>query len=371
VEQLLAGGLSSLQLDRRFMMKYQKEMAEPGFFERFLDALSQDKGCMLTVFLSDAFLEKFSLQDLCRLLTTVGTSLRRLQTLRLYCCQQQTRVPVSVIAATVMNLPQLEGLIITRSLQLLSDQDVQLLANALQDHPGLSEVKFLDLSVGKDENTGKAGTTAIVQVDPLEPMLLDEDVEVEESAANNKNETIPTVATGAVSLDPLLFAIASIPRLETVDMTMNPSAKRWMKTVEPATLAVLCKSPHLQDLSLWEFGLQDEHLEAMQPVIIQHPTLQFLSLRRNPGISSTAWHQFYDGLEHGYTLCYLYNDDAEMSDVASTFLGLNLLGRGRLFQQEQPDEDEWFEFLGLVSDCTDSLFTLLKADPAALLPDIR
>jgi hypothetical protein len=176
-------------------------------------------------------------------------------------------------------------------------------------------------------------------------------------------------------LDPVLLALASLPQLETVDISLSkpvpifqprhglhrPQASRAKPVVVGASASRRCyfsgralgvffqKARRLQDCTLWDVGLEDEHflssphqqnhcllLSALQ----FHPRLQFLSLRGNPGLTRNGWWKFYKMLLHGnYTLKSLFHDGGFGEDVEQAMdhvLYWNLLGRGRLFSSSSP-----------------------------------
>jgi hypothetical protein len=137
--------------------------------------------------------------------------------------------------------------------------------------------------------------------------------------------------------------------------------------------------------------------------MMSHENLQFLSLRRNAGITGAAWCRFYRALEHGcYCLHSLYNDHADglagchpammvhqqhhtttlssssCDDDASTttsavavaeiYLGLNNLGRGELLRATHDNGNEekkeaWFAMLDSIADSPAALYAMISQHP--------
>lgn len=213
------------------------------------------------------------------------------------------------------------------------DDDVQVLAASLREHPTLRDIKLLDLfllSVDTvvDDNDGVIGDAFAAN-------------------ATNKNNSGSTS-----SLDPIVTALSTIRQLESVDISLSTTSSRCGVVAPMAAAAVrggttggggggdgvvvgnqqndphddsdgvlitpralqalLTNCQSLTDVTLWNCALVDAHLEAIGAALQRHETLQFLSLRRNANIGSAAWCHFYRRtLEHCYSLQSLYSDHAD------------------------------------------------------------
>jgi hypothetical protein len=162
-----------------------------------------------------------------------------------------------------------------------------------------------------------------------------------------------------MTLDPLVLALSTIPNLQTVDVTVAPEfAPQLGRLSDTSFRSLFTKCPYLQDVSLWEFGLDNRHMAVLKEAVPSHRCLQFLSLRRNGNITADGWQTVSDMMELNTTLVSLYyDDDATASSTTATttttttsttatadsseyladlherirlFLWLNQLGRGGL-----------------------------------------
>lgn len=297
------------------------------------------------------------------LLQTLSRTCPNLHSLRLFSAGTDAHLSVPALAAFVQTCPTLQRLFLKRSLKLNSSLEVQILADALRDHPALQQINMLDLQL--------AATTG-----------------------------------GVVSLDPLMEALCTIPTLETVDLSLSSSSSsssggKEQEQSESCSNSTPAFSPHLltalldgcpllTDISLWDCHLQDAHLQALAPALQRHQRLQFLSLRRNGALSEAAWCRFYHELEFCYCLQTLFNDHVEFSHLhhpsvlqhcangdetaraataAELYLGLNQLERGDLLSREQQQQggnkederEEWIEFLGSISDSEAALYYMVRS----------
>lgn len=173
-------------------------------------------------------------------------------------------------------------------------------------------------------------------------------------------------------IDEIIRALADLPTLQSVDVTLFTASTCKTTFVSPKTLHALLRSPNLGSLSLWGCGIQDYHLEVLQ----QSNKLNFLSLRRNPQIAD--WKPFYQSLETNVNLKALYNDHADLMScmhptlpnhspdsaetaavvAAEVCLALNRLGRG----EEECDED-FYDMIEAVNESYTALYYLLRCRP--------
>lgn len=140
-------------------------------------------------------------------------------------------------------------------------------------------------------------------------------------------------------LDPLLEAVGSIPHLESFDSSIrNVKCITKRPLIKPETLRrFLQNASHLMEVTLWNWSLEDAHIiEGLVPGLLSdHSNVQFLSLRRNPRISSLAWRSLYGIVEHKAALAFIISDTAFIpSDRQLFFLDLNQRGRRHLLAEK-------------------------------------
>ena len=169
-----------------------------------------------------------------------------------------------------------------------------------------------------------------------------------------------------LTLDPILEALATVPRLEMINLT--PAHQPTRQRLSDAALVRLLRIPTLQDVTLWCMGLDDQHLEALQGVLPTHPALVFLSLRNNAGITAAGWHTLCDMVQQNYVLRSVYTDEL-VAPTAETHLQ-NLLywnqcGRGELLASDDPTV--WQETVVRWKDNPTALYYLVRQGHARWL----
>ena len=206
----------------------------------------------------------------------------------------------SVLKEVIQASPQLEQLIICDgsmweeppadiAFALTSRQQVDELASTIRYHPSLVEVSFQECFVASH-----------------------------------------------LSLDPIVAAMATLPRLEMINITLTQSS---VQRLLDASIVKLFEVQTLQDVTLWSMGLDDEHMQAIRDVLPLHPCLVFLSLRCNPKISSKGWQTLCEMVEQNFVLRSVYTDEIvppERENLLQTFLYWNQCGRGSLLQSHDP-----------------------------------
>jgi hypothetical protein len=175
-----------------------------------------------------------------------------------------------------------------------------------------------------------------------------------------------------VPIDPIVSALAELPVLQSVDITLFTDVQCDTTFVSQSSLRKLLRSPRLTALSLWGCSIQDCHLKVLQ----ETNRLSFLSLRRNPQIDD--WKQFYHSLQTNFALKALYNDHADLMScmhpsmlyhspdtpetaaicAAEICLALNRLGRG------EDDEEDFLDLLESVNESSMALYYLLRSRPS-------
>ena len=139
-----------------------------------------------------------------------------------------------------------------------------------------------------------------------------------------------------LSLDPIVEALATLPRLEMINLTMTPSS---VSRIRNSSFVRLFQVDTLQDVTLWSMGLDDKHLEAISDVLPLHPSLVFLSLRCNSKITDQGWQILCDIVEENYVLRSVYTDEIvspQQEIMLQIFLFLNQCGRESLLQSNDP-----------------------------------
>ncbi len=166
-----------------------------------------------------------------------------------------------------------------------------------------------------------------------------------------KQDTIQTITLYDIELpadypefylDPLLQRIAMVPNLQCFDS----SVRTWDKEdhsirrplVKPETLRRFLElSCNLIEVSLWNWNLRDEHfVKGLIPGLLSFTSnIQFLSLRRNPCISSVAWRYLYEIAEAKNELAYIMSDTTYIPSERQLFyLDLNRKGRGSILARK-------------------------------------
>jgi hypothetical protein len=287
--------IQELELDRHVLIDTNPSQ----FFPHLHTVVLRVAGCITSLYLSLDIFDTDENEACWKqwFFQTLLPQLYNLQILRCYATEpSRIELPWSGLSQ------KLQTLVLTRC---QIDNHIQ----SIRNHPTLVEIKFLDIIIH-----------------------------------NNNSSTSTTTRT---TLDQVVQVLSSIPKLETLDITVSTSAssfhnhhthRRWdnknnhhhhhsnywdddtcasiTTTISTHQLRQLFQScPRLTDMSLWDCGLTDDHLLRVIAPALQtsSQTLQFLSLRRNPRISHRAWCQFYtEHLPTIYGLQALYNDHAEL-----------------------------------------------------------
>mmetsp|Transcript_8383 Transcript_8383/g.15984 ORF Transcript_8383/g.15984 Transcript_8383/m.15984 type:complete len:371 (-) Transcript_8383:46-1158(-) len=161
-----------------------------------------------------------------------------------------------------------------------------------------------------------------------------------------------------LSLDPIVQALATLPRLEMINLTMTQSS---VGRIRNSSIVRLFQVDTLQDVTLWSMGLDDQHLEAIRDVLPLHPSLVFLSLRCNPKITERGWQTLCDIVEENYVLRSVYTDEIvspQREIMLQNFLYFNQCGRGNLLQSNDPKM--WQEALVRWQNDLTALFYLVR-----------
>ena len=367
-------------------------------------------------------------------------STSRLEKIRLY-AYERTVSALCIATCLQHTLGSLKTLHITSGVQVTCQKDVNLLARALTHHPMLEEVALLDF----DTNTTTTITPNVIDINRSRSRSRhdrfrrlrggvnedsdndDEDDDGDEVAAE---ESIRRSMTGShvdatwsrtttaertwaadpettaipvepLSLDPLFQAFGTMPRLQSLDITLSSQLESRMVRLQDRTVAQLFAPVcvpmttttttatiktvpcPLVDVSLWHCRLDNGHLQALCDALSSgHGTvrgseatsmdrastaLKFLSLRSNPRI--TNWKPMADMLQHNTMLqsvyCNYYNNSNYSNRVCvakrtddqdpqpcyeqriANLLSWNQLGRGELLQDDLTTDapKDWIELI--------------------------
>lgn len=171
-----------------------------------------------------------------------------------------------------------------------------------------------------------------------------------------------------LSLDPILCALASMPRLEMINLTLTaPHGRRRLGN--SSVLRLFRDVATLQDVTLWSVGLDDDHMESLRAVLPLHPSLVFLSLRCNPHITSDGWQCLLDMVEENYVLKSVYTDEIvppRRETLLQHYLYWNQEGRRGALLQSQ-DGDAWQDAVWQWRDDPTALYYLVRQGHARLL----
>lgn len=352
-------------------------------------------------------------------------------------------LPIDCVTSMIQHMKQLQGLHIGRGVTVTvtttttssslsccttkgssnssccSSTDLMLLVQALSHHPTLRTVSLHNLQVNHHQESDSTRTGS-------------------NSPDGREQDSVPSVGL----LDALIKAISTIPNLECVDLSLEQQEEddedeeqqrqaedelnnlndfayaaftgrrrrrrrqsirkstagrslhkhqqQWF--VSPDALRSLFQTPpRLEQVSLWNWGLTDEHiLQGLVPALLKpnetavaarRSCIQFLSLRQNPAITTTGWKALYQVVEdgHNYTLQYVMSDDLEEEDEDDDYSSLSSSphnntilschARGKFFLQlNQQDRGE---LLSQISCCNSTtkwcqVLEQFSHDPAAL-----
>jgi hypothetical protein len=383
-----------------------------------------------SVELSDHFLKSLVSTSSLTVLLMYISKLPNLRKLRIY--SVYTAWPVMIWSRVLQTATKLESWHVTRGIRLNSQDDIVVLSDCLKNHPSLVEVSLLDLGDvdgllknasiqqhNRNRNESFADTDTEEENDIHPEATTSATIISTETPRQNEDDDITedAASTPKMTLDPLVLALSTIPNLETVDITVAPEfAPKLGRLSDSSFNSLFSNLQSLQDVSLWEFGLDNGHMVVLKQAVQSHRRLQFLSLRRNAAITSVGWKTVSDMMEQNTTLVSLYYDSAsaittvdseeykclsDHHDRIRLFLWLNQLGRGGLFdsitKRSVPQQDhavttvaraplvyhppnrlnstsnflsstvrqcdDWPAFLDRVSGDPDALFYLLQAHP--------
>lgn len=259
-------------------------------------------------------------------------SLPKLRQLRIYISRRST-LNYDLLHQVVQACPHLEQLILcggssweegplTPAFALLSHHQILALASTIRNHPSLVEVSLQECFVASK-----------------------------------------------LSIDPILLALSTLPRLEVINLTLTHSS---VCRVRDASIKQLFRVKTLQDATLWSVGLDDAHMQALVPVLPVHPALVFLSLRCNPKITALGWQTLCDMVQDNHVLRSVYTDEIvspKREAWLQHFLYWNQCGRGKLLQSHDPDL--WQDCLMRWKDDPTAVFYLIQQGHACLLSEKR
>jgi len=331
----------------------------------FIHALQQNS-VVTSVEVTWRFLRNLTDHQRVWVLETIG-SLGQLQELSM-----EVVGPTNVLTAALLKCHarnSLKSLTIGK-LRFSSNQDVQELALALR---GCLSLKLISLS------------SLQVMVQGNHVMDADGMVWFQETTNNITGNGGANDEEGAkLVLDPLLEAMAALPRLHHIRLEHYLSESKRIQSPKEESLRSLCRAPR-KALIFNSCGLSDQQCLAMAHELkenqIQCKGLSILVVTRNLQISSHGWDAFVDMLEHNYSILDFHQGEEGQSNAPSTeqiakieyFTKLNNAGRRRLLRGDDGGgsscsrREAWMDFLVRGRDDIDLLFFALQTNPSLCL----
>lgn len=306
----------SLDLDRQSTIF---ENFTDDAFQKILRAI-RGNSAIEEVSIGDVFTGLLLPEDFRLFLSTIAT-LPNLKSLRISTYYHQ--IDVKELAAIIRPRREsvLSSIVIGDGLSLNCTSDVQILKDSLYQHQSLRTLGLLAIGCSMADTT------------------------------------VPKL-----NLDELFLSIASIPNLESIDVTFDSLAGAHERlSNDSIRKLLLCQT--LEEATLWGTGLDDDHIQAMLPAINRHEKLRFLSLRRNPKISEKGWEAFTKALEGNYTMESIFSDPTRHHNEISFLLRMNKVGRFKVLEKVDATKSDWVELLERVQGDTNAIYYLLQNGP--------
>jgi len=173
----------------------------------------------------------------------------------------------------------------------------------------------------------------------------------------------------ALSIDPILYSLASAPKLHTLHLS---TGFRVQGHIQPISEAALCNlletSASLQALALRNFGLTNKHCIAMARLLTEYRNtskIKILDLRSN-SIGSQGYESLVAMLKDNF-LVELIETDARSGDLLKQinfYLFVNRAGRFTLLKDPHATRDQCVEVFINCRDNVDASFYLLRRNPS-------
>lgn len=272
--------------------------------------------------------------------------------------QEHLTFSFSQLLRTLLHLPKLQSLRIYLSRRYTMDYSV--LKQVVQDCPQLAQLVICDGSMWEEQHPEEIAfaLTTRRQVQELGGTIRNHPSLVEVSFQE-------CFVAPHLSIDPIVQALATLPKLEMINITLTQSSvKRLLDT----SVVKLFSAQKLQDVTLWSMGLDDQHMEAIRDVLPAHSSLVFLSLRCNPKISAQGWQTICDMVERNFMLRSVYTDEIvspERENLLQTFLYWNQCGRAALLQSHDPQQ--WQETIRRWNNDPSALYYIMRQGHSCLL----
>jgi len=303
-------------------------------FEEILDAV-RDNHVVSTLYLGPYFYSSLTDEQRALFVETVGRECKQLSVWTITTLEQTVACfSGNSIGRALGTARCLQTLRIERTLLI---EDVTVLAAGLSHHPSLRRI-----------------TLSCLQ--PIDN-------------CHDSGDPKPTVGI----LDPLIAALGTIPKLESLELSLEPKCHLKYETTNvgtvatPLVLASLANHSTLTWLVVNYFHLNDAHVQAFATALTGRPSnLKNLNLRLNPNITKTAWVAVADMLAS--------NSRLEMVDLlpqagidkhketAQLYLRLNGKGRHHLWSTNASKE-EWIKVLSDLRHDLSAIMILLRGNP--------
>ena len=313
------GSLSRLSLTK----KLQDKRGES--FDDIVDAI-KDNEFVKEVYLGPYLYSNLSDQQRSFFIQRLGQDLCNLKSLSIGTLEH-TRACISgeSIGRCIQQAKRLHTIRVERDITWTSIEELQLVAEGLQNHPTLQRVSFLSLN--------------------------------------------PTV-NEAACLDTLLFSLSTISNLESLQLCISSTCS-MDTSLTPTAVASLGKKCHkLSWLYLARFPLHDEHMLALFEAIGRaqdRPALKVLDFPQSAKLTIQSWNALFDLLQTNVNLdsvnMYAPPCAKETRTIIYAFLALNRDGkRSRL--RDCKDIETWIQLTSRFTSLDQNvLFAIVRENP--------
>jgi len=285
----------------------------------------QDNDVITSVYLGPYFYSSVTEEQRCSILEAIGAGLSNLQVLTIGTLDRtKAYISAASLGRAVKSATNLQTLRVERSLRLESQQDVEILAAGVENHPSLERVSLFNLHPAHEN----------------------------------------------CSLDPILYSIGTIPHLgwARIGLSEQSSGTAGHEIVTPSAVACIATNMTLSWLELQRFPLQDAHVQALAAQMARGPSyIKVLDLPFSKQLGEDAWQALLDML---YENCHLeainmYCSCPEaraLKEAVRFYLRLNVNGRQRL-RDASGSREEWLNLASAFTSDQSASMVLLRESP--------
>lgn len=169
----------------------------------------------------------------------------------------------------------------------------------------------------------------------------------------------------AASLDPILNSVATLSKLETLQLSAGLRVQSESHPIGVDALANLVENGNLKFLALRNFGLEDAHGQRLADTLTHHHgNIKNLDVSSN-SMTKDGYKAFRDMLDGNYNIESLETDmvDAKMQREMNFLLLLNRAGRYILFKDASATTEQCIEVFSKTEDDLDATYYLLRSHP--------